>query len=126
MFGRSRPFRIDCDAPPYGVVRACAGCGFHSPLDVRWCRLGHFHAGGGQRQEHLGVRLWQWLCRKRRPEARATCTCGQPLPDLKKYRFAVLSEKVGDYFLGQCPRCRMMFWDEALPLPAWMAEGVSG
>jgi hypothetical protein len=78
--------------------------------------------------EERGVsvrRLWNWLFGwSRRKEH--VCTCGQPLPDLKKYGFTFASQKVGDYLLGQCRRCRTMFWDEALPLPAWLGDGVAG
>jgi len=45
MFRQSMQLEICCDAPPYGIVRACAKCGFASPLDVRWCRLSHFVNG---------------------------------------------------------------------------------
>jgi hypothetical protein len=124
MFSRFRRFETCCDAPPYGVVRACEGCGFHSPLDVRWCRLSHFLNGEGQRKRSFGIRLWRWLFGKR--NQKNTCSCGQPLPDLKEYGFTVLSKKVGDYLLGQCSRCRTVFWDEALPLAAWMEKGVVG
>lgn len=125
MFGRPRQFEICCDAPSYGIVRACEQCGFSSPLDVRWCRMSHFVNGAGQRKGSFGSRLWQWFFGKRKPKVR-TCTCGQPLPVLKKVGFTFLCKKVGDYLLGQCPRCRTMFWDEALPLPAWMEDGVAG
>jgi hypothetical protein len=125
MFGRFGRFEICCDAPPYGVVRACERCGFHTPLDVRWCRMSKFLSGEGHRRGNVGIRFWRWLFGKGKPRVR-TCTCGQPLPDLKKHGFTYLSKKVGDYLLGQCPRCRTVFWDEAMPLPAWLEEGVAG
>jgi predicted RNA-binding Zn-ribbon protein involved in translation (DUF1610 family) len=125
MLDRFVQFDICCDAPPYGVVHACEKCGFHSPLDVRWCRMSRFLSAEGQRRGNVGVRLWQWFFGKPKPKAR-TCTCGQPLPGLKKYGFTFLSQKVGDYFLGQCQRCRTMFWDDALPLPSWMEEDMGG
>ncbi len=125
MLSRFGQPEIWCDAPPYAVVRACTGCGFHSPLDVRWCRMSRMLDEGGHRKGVFVRRLWHWLCGRGRPKER-TCTCGQPLPDLKKYRFSFLSEKVGDYLLGQCRRCRAIFWDETLPLPAWVKQGVLG
>jgi len=97
MFSQFGQLEIWCDAPPYGVVRACKGCGFHSPLVF----------GRGRQKE-------------------PTCTCGHPLPDLKKYGFSFLSDKVGDYLLGQCRRCRTIFWDAAVPIPAWVKEDVFG
>ena len=33
------PIDVLCDAPPYPVVKACAGLGFTRPQDVRWCRI---------------------------------------------------------------------------------------
>jgi hypothetical protein len=33
------PMDIECEAPPYSVVKACQGLRFQSPLDVRWCRI---------------------------------------------------------------------------------------
>jgi hypothetical protein len=111
MSGRLGPMEIGCDAPPYPVVRACEGLGFQSPLDVRWCRLsrarnGRLEPGGG-----LGLHLWEWLFGTGLPRE-ATCACGQPLPALDKYTFTFASDKVADYRLGQCRRCRAMFWEE--------------
>jgi hypothetical protein len=31
---------------------------------------------------------------------------------------------VGDYLLGQCCRCRTMFWAEAVPIPVSAKDGV--
>jgi len=125
MFSRSGQLEIWCDAPPYAVVRACKRCGFHSPLDVRWCRLSRFLNGQGHRKGIFVLRLWHWLFGRRRPREH-TCTCGQPLPGLKKYGFSFLSKKVNDYLLCQCRCCRTIFWDAAMPLPAWMEDGVAG
>ena len=122
MLGQPGQFEVCCDAPLYAIVRACEQGGFRSPLDVRWCRLSHLAEADGQGQGNVGSRFWGWLLgrRRRRPP---TCPCGQPLPDLKSYRFTFLSRKVGDYLLGQCGRCRTVLWDEALPLPAWKEGG---
>src|SRR5580693_7139879 len=108
MLSRFEQLEIWCDAPPYAVVRACKGCGFHSPLDVRWCRMSEFLKGEGQRWGIFGFRLWQWLFGRSKSKER-TCSCGQPLPSLKKYEFSFLSKRIGDYLLGQCRRCRTIF-----------------
>lgn len=113
--------QMRCDAPPYGVVCACKRCGISSPLDVRWCRMSHFVNGNGQRTGNIFARLWQRFFGRGNSNAK-TCTCGQPLPNLKRYAFSVLSITVGDYMLGQCSRCRTVFWDTTLLLPAWMEE----
>ena len=123
MLSRCRPLEIWCDAPPYGVVRACEGCGFRSPLDVRWCRMSRFLKG--ENQAYFVRRLWHWLFGRSRHKQQV-CTCGQPLPDLKKYEFTFVSQKVADYHLAQCRQCRTIFWEAAVPLPAWMEEGAVG
>ena len=110
MSGQLGPIEICCDAPLHAVVQACERLGFQSPLDVRWCRLCHFRREhGGQGGAH-GGRLWEWLFRRSQPGARH-CTCGEPLPALKPYCFTFDSEPVAEYLLGQCRRCRTMFWE---------------
>jgi hypothetical protein len=123
MLSRFGPLEIWCDAPPYAVVLACKRCGFRSPLDVRWSRTNRFLNAEGQRRGIFVLRLWHWLFGRGRSREH-TCTCGHPLPDLKPYAFTFLSKKMGDYFLGQCHRCRTIFWDAAL-LP-WVKDGAVG
>jgi hypothetical protein len=125
MLSRFGPLEIWCDAPPYAVVLACKRCGFRSPLDVRWSRMSRFLDAERQRRRIFVLRLWNWLFGRGRPREH-TCTCGQPLPGLKEYGFFFLSKKVDDYLLGQCRRCRTIFWDAALLHPAWMEDGVLG
>jgi hypothetical protein len=125
MFSQLQSLEIRCDAPPYAVVRACKDFDFHSPLDVRWCRMSHLASAEEKRKDYFGIRLLKRLLEKNKTKAQ-TCTCGQPLPDLKKYDFTFHSKKVGCYLLGQCRRCRTMYWDDNLPLAAWMEEGVAG
>jgi hypothetical protein len=115
---------IVCDAPPYAVVRACQGAGFCSPLDVRWCNIRPLLKGQGQGAGTFGMRFWRWLLGKRGPNARR-CTCGRPLPELRLYTFTFNGQKVGEYLLGQCCRCRTMFWAAAAALPAWLAENMT-
>ena len=31
---------VECDAPPYPIVRACRKLGLIAPEDVRWCGMG--------------------------------------------------------------------------------------
>jgi hypothetical protein len=85
--------------------------------------MSHFLDGEGQRGLTFARRIWQWLFGARKPRL-ATCTCGQPLPGLTKYGFSFLAQNVGDYLLGQCSGCRTIFWDSAVPLPAWLKEDV--
>jgi hypothetical protein len=93
------PFEIDCDAPSYFVVRACEGLGFRTPQDVRWRRIDrrNLERPGG---------FFPWL----RANA-SCCSCGQPLPALEGYTFTFISGRQTEYHLGQCQRCRTIFWD---------------
>jgi hypothetical protein len=95
------PLEIDCDAPPYTIVQASAAVGIRMPEDVRWCRLRHFldrHAG------------WRKVLGLSRPAAES-CTCGQALPKLVRYLFTLNTGEEMSYLLGQCRRCRSVFWD---------------
>jgi hypothetical protein len=100
MSGEFGPLDITCDAPPYPVVRACAGLGFRAPQDVRWRRVDRRDLGrsGG---------FFPWL----RPRTPA-CTCGQPVPGMESYTFTFVSGTQSRYFLGQCARCLTIFWDK--------------
>ena len=109
MCGRLGALEIECDAPPYAVVRACRRLGVRSPEDVRWCRIGRLldrHAGGWL----LGPLAWwrRWLSRRHEWPA---CDCGQPLPAPARYTFTFNTGEEADFVLAQCPRCRTVFWE---------------
>jgi len=109
MFGFSRlgPLEVTCDAPSYKVVQACRRVGLQEPEDVRWCRLREFltqPAGwkslfrrllAGDEGEHKG------------------CTCGGHFPTLDRVTFTFTTGHEVTYLIGQCRRCRTVFWDEA-------------
>jgi hypothetical protein len=99
-----------CDAPPYSVVKASQRLGFRSPLDVRWCRMHRALAALPERPG--GLRAWMSYFWGDQPRGR-TCSCGHPLPALERYTFTFVSGKAADYLLGQCRRCRAIFWEEA-------------
>jgi hypothetical protein len=104
------PIEICCDAPPYHVVQACRGIGILSPEDVRWLRVS---ASLDQSPVHTrGVLqyLRELMCGARESAVR-TCTCGRVLPDLGVVVVAVSEGEEVAYLLGQCPRCRTVFWD---------------
>ena len=112
MSSRLGPMDLDCDAPLYSVVKACEGLGFQSPLDVRWCRRSHVLGGQRELGGVVGFHPFQWLFGgSQRPKT--ICTCGQPLPLMERFTFTFASEKEADYLLGQCCRCRTMYWEEA-------------
>jgi hypothetical protein len=54
-------------------------------------------------------RLWTWLWGRKPPQR--VCTCGEPLPRLERYPLADFAESEGDFLLGQCQRCRTIFWE---------------
>ena len=109
MFGKSEPFEITCDAPSYLIVKACEKLGFHDPMDVRWCRLSHYLTENG---EHQGgtFPLWGWLAPTTRKGQ--ACSCHEPLPVLDWYTFTFSSGQVACFRLGQCRRCRAIYWEE--------------
>ncbi len=105
MFSQLGPIEICCDAPPYPIVEACTQVGFDDPLDVRWCRMSHYLASAGS---SLPRKLFGVISET----TQARCKCGRALPLLEKYTFMFASEKLADYMLGQCPRCRTIFWED--------------
>ncbi len=100
---------ICCDAPPYPVVQACRQLGIRSPEDVRWLRMSEFRTRQDRGQHGPPLRFWKMLW-NRGGRAAKTCTCGEPLPDL---RLVTLDAgATASYLLGQCGRCRTVFWDQ--------------
>jgi hypothetical protein len=105
------PLEINCDAPPYNIVRACHMIGIQSPEDVRWTRFSQFASTHAGWREVLKHQSWKSLLGIVQPET-MTCICGQKLPVLERYTFTLLSGNQASYFIGQCRRCRSVYWDE--------------
>ena len=100
---------IECDAPPYPIVRACRKLGMSDPEDVRWCgkaRHGRRHHGW---MHFLASPIWGRLLGREETQT-ATCSCGAPLPVLECYAFTFQTGEQIDYEIGQCPRCRTIYW----------------
>jgi hypothetical protein len=93
------PIDVCCDSPPYNIVQACTQLGFVMPEDVRWSRLSRF----------LSERGGFWAFFRVQEQ---TCTCGEKLPLLERCTFTLLTGEGLSFFLGQCPRCRTMFWEK--------------
>jgi hypothetical protein len=103
------PLEVECDAPPYAIVRACRKLGMSEPEDVRWCRKGRSRRS--QSWIQFFSPLWGHLIgREERDET--LCVCGWPLPLLENYSFTFLSGEQVEYQMGQCPRCRTIYWDK--------------
>jgi len=111
MSSQLGPIEITCDAPPYLVVQACASLGFNAPLDVGWWRLSQFLAESGDRGGLLELAPWKWFSFRDQSREKH-CACGGPLPVMEGYSFTFVSHKVADYWLGQCPRCGTIFWEQ--------------
>jgi hypothetical protein len=116
MSGPLGPLDIDCDAPSYPVVAACDQLGFQFPLDVRWCRLSHFIDSHASSFHLFSSDSWKRLFGGRPPQE-PTCACGMPLPAMTQYTFTYLSMDQVEYLMGQCSRCRTIFWEEVCPFP---------
>jgi hypothetical protein len=104
------PLEVECDAPAYAIVRACRKLGICEPEDVRWCRKGR-----RSRRSHSWIEffspLWEHLTGRGERDA-TLCVCGWSLPLLENYSFTFLSGEQVEYELGQCPRCRTIFWEK--------------
>jgi len=110
MSSRWGPIEICCDAPPYQVVQACRHLCIRSPEDVRWLRMSEFRTRQDRRQQGPSLLFWKMFWKKGDRAAR-TCTCGEPLPELRRV-VVTFSTGQASYLLGQCSRCRTIFWDE--------------
>jgi hypothetical protein len=105
------PIEICCDAPPYPVVRGCRLLGFHSPEDVRWCRLSHLPARTqGQEGSLLGELLRAMLGRAVRE---VECRCGERIVHIPEFCMTFSTGEKARYLLAQCRRCHTVFWDDA-------------
>jgi hypothetical protein len=111
MSNRLGPIEIQCDAPPYGIVRACRRLGVRAPEDVRWVRLGRFPAPSVRWTDVLR-QPWKLFQAMGQADERS-CPCGEALPRLERCTFTLASGKVKAYHIGQCRRCQTVFWEEA-------------
>jgi hypothetical protein len=105
------PIEIACDCPPYPIVQACYLVGFQDPEDVRWCRLSTFlvdHAGWSE-----VARMFSWhLLPINRYLKGSRCSCNTQMPLMQRCLFSTSNGLSFTYLLGQCPRCRTIFWEE--------------
>jgi len=102
---------LECDAPQYSIVQACRALGFRSPEDVRWCQVPSALAGPKPPHRWFSWGFLKSLLGRREPRP-ASCRCGQPLPHLDSYTFFLDSGAKQLLLLGQCSRCRTIFWRE--------------
>ncbi len=107
----NQTFEVICDAPPYCVVKVCHLIGIDRPLDVRWRRMCHHKTElqllSGRWFEEAAPAAWS------EGESVNHCTCGQKLPHLEMFTFTFSTGEETSYLLGQCRRCRTVYWEEA-------------
>lgn len=105
------PLEVYCDAPEYSVVRATRKIGVVSPEDVPWRRIRSFlgQKTGGR---NFLFDLWRSLCSWGIP-AQKSCPCGADFPRLRRIRVTFDTGEQERFLLGQCPRCRTVFWEHA-------------
>jgi len=111
MFNWSDSVDMHCDAPSYVIVQACRRVGVHCPEDVRWCRMHRFLSEHPTWREVFKRQPWKALLGLGQLEERM-CTCGQKLPLLEKCTFTFNTGQEVSYLIGQCRRCRTVFWDD--------------
>jgi hypothetical protein len=111
MSQRLHAIEIDCDALPYALVKACRWAGFQDPEDVRWCRLCHFQKRQPTWRDFFHFRTLKALFVRDKTRD-LECNCGQELPTLGMYIFTLSTGDVENYYLGQCSRCRTMYWEK--------------
>jgi hypothetical protein len=102
---------ITCDAPPYYIVQVCDLIGIKTPEDVRWLRLSHHMNEDPRRRLVRANPLLTWL--RLNPRPHTTCTCGEKLPSFDRFTFTISTGEEPSYMLGQCARCRTVFWEDA-------------
>ena len=112
MSKRLGPLDVECDSPPYAVVRACHRIDLHTPEDVRWCRMSHHLAAQGGWRDFLGHEPFKSLLGVQHHSDKP-CVCGGRLPMLERCTFTFNTGRQVCYLMGQCRRCRTIFWDEA-------------
>jgi hypothetical protein len=111
MASQLGPIEISCDAPTYAIVRACRRLGFHEPEDVPWHHYQNCQDGRGRAQSGSIEAVIAALSFDRSSGER--CGCGERLPSPEQCMFALPSGRVETFFMGQCRRCRTMYWNEA-------------
>jgi hypothetical protein len=111
FFNWLETLEIECDAPPYGFVRACSKLGFLAPEDVRWCSKSNASQAPPKQRGGLLVEAIKAIFRWTAPR-RTGCICRHQLPELAKYIFTFGCGGKKHLLLGQCHRCLTIFWRE--------------
>jgi hypothetical protein len=106
------PLEILCDSPPYPIVQACSLLGFVRPEDVRWSRLSQYLVDRAGWREVCRVFPWDVLPVNRFLKD-SPCSCGEVMPRMQRCLFSASTGQSFTYLLGQCRRCKSIFWEES-------------
>ncbi len=101
---------VECDAPPYEVVRACTCVGLHRPLDVVWHHRARYAARRARQAGLFSLAAWRRLLGLAEPQD-SLCGCGRAQPPLRRFTVVFASGQFTAYEFGQCPHCGAVFWD---------------
>ena len=107
MPARGEPLDVNCDAPPYWVVRGCRELGLITPEDVRWLEAGGVLARCGQQVVCPIQYFWN---KYHSGNPAGNCSCGRQLPLLEGYLFVLESGTELLFAFGQCGRCHTIYW----------------
>jgi hypothetical protein len=73
--------------------------------------MSHYLEERGAYGDFLTSQPWKSFLGSR--GSRTHCSCGKGLPALEKCTFTFITGREVSYFIGQCHRCRTVFWDDA-------------
>jgi hypothetical protein len=112
MSNQLGPLEVFCDAPPYPVVQACSQVGFDAPEDCRWRHMSHHNGAHASLRQLAKLAPWN-IFQTTDPRGKTLCGCGENLPSLACFIFTLDTGQEIAYSLGQCSRCRTVYWEEA-------------
>jgi hypothetical protein len=102
---------VECDAPPYPIVRACRKLGLITPEDVRWGRISRQQKTDQGWVKSFTKPLWDRFLGRLSPHEK-TCSCGHHMPPLESYSFTFQTGEQIDYALTQCLYCLAIYWEK--------------
>ena len=97
-----------CDVPAYGIVQACQWLGFERPLDVAWHHRVATCGRSGRRRASLLCSAGCSAAANQRPR------CAAAVKRRRSWSCRPVTGAARDdaIRLGQCSRCRTIFWDD--------------
>ena len=90
------PLEIECDSPPYPIVQACNAIGVIRPEDSLWVSISAFTK----------------FKKDATNKEKSLCFCLKKLPKPAKFRFTYNTGTEHSYSVGQCQKCKTVFWSQ--------------